>query len=125
MAAPRLAPSTVEGHAFRRPAITALDMYVGAVIGVGFAAIAAAAYAIVATPPPLNTLVFAALGLLAGMCAVKIPGVNARVSAADTFFIALCRDHGYPELTLYRGKDQYRAQDIAATLREVTGLPLE
>src|SRR5262249_38652176 len=43
----------------------------------------------------------------------------------DTFFIALCKDHGYPELTLYRGKDEYKAQEIAATVREVTGLPLE
>jgi putative nucleotidyltransferase with HDIG domain len=42
----------------------------------------------VVTPPPLNTLVFAALGLIAGAAAVKIPGVNALVSASDTFFIA-------------------------------------
>ena len=75
-------------HSTRRPAITALDIHVGAVICFGFAAIAAAVYAMVMAPPPLNTLVFAGLGLVAGLCAVKIPGVNARVSASDTFFIA-------------------------------------
>jgi len=75
-------------HSSRRPAITALDIHVGAVICFGFAAIAAAVYAMVVAPPPVNTLVFAGLGLVAGLCAVKIPGVNARVSASDTFFIA-------------------------------------
>src|SRR5258705_1837983 len=73
---------------FRRPAITALDIHVGAVIVFGFAALAAAIYSMVVTPPPLSTLVFAALGVVAGACAVKIPGVNALVSASDTFFIA-------------------------------------
>src|SRR5215216_235415 len=72
----------------RRPAITALDIHVGAVIVFGFAGIALAVYSLVTMPPAPNTLVFAALGLLAGLCAVKIPGVNARVSASDTFFIA-------------------------------------
>src|SRR6185503_13066172 len=71
----------------RRPGITALDIHVGAVILFGFGAIALAIYTMVVTPPPLNTLVFAALGLIAGACAVKIPGVNALVSASDTFFI--------------------------------------
>ena len=72
----------------RRPAITALDVHVGAVIVCGFGAIAAAVYPLVSAPPALTTLVFAALGVIAGLCAVKIPGVNARVSASDTFFIA-------------------------------------
>jgi len=72
----------------RRPGITALDIHVGAVILFGFGAIALAIYTMVVTPPPLNTLVFAGLGLIAGACAVKIPGVNALVSASDTFFIA-------------------------------------
>jgi putative nucleotidyltransferase with HDIG domain len=58
------------------------------VIVIGFIAIIFAIYTMVVTPPPLNTLVFAALGLVAGACAVKIPGVNALVSASDTFFIA-------------------------------------
>src|SRR5882672_6531263 len=88
MAKPQLAPSIGDGQSDWRPAITALDIHVGAVIVFGFAAIAAACYSMVVTPPPLSTLVFAALGLVAGICAVKIPGVNALVSASDTFFIA-------------------------------------
>jgi putative nucleotidyltransferase with HDIG domain len=72
----------------RRPAGNGLDIHVGAVIAFGFVAIAFAVYTMVMTPPPMNTLVFAGLGLLAGVCAVKIPGVNALVSASDTFFIA-------------------------------------
>ncbi|HEY3161232.1 MAG TPA: hypothetical protein VGJ78_19840, partial [Vicinamibacterales bacterium] len=54
----------------------------------GFGSIGLALYSMIVTPPPLNTLVFAGLGLIAGACAVKIPGVNALVSASDTFFIA-------------------------------------
>ncbi|HEY3093026.1 MAG TPA: HD domain-containing phosphohydrolase [Vicinamibacterales bacterium] len=57
-------------------------------IAFGFGAVALAFYSMIVTPPPLNTLVFAGLGLIAGACAVKIPGVNALVSASDTFFIA-------------------------------------
>ncbi len=88
MANPQLVPSTGKGQLSRRPGITALDIHVGAVIVFGFGAIALAVYTMVVTPPPLNTLVFAGLGLIAGACAVKIPGVNALVSASDTFFIA-------------------------------------
>ena len=45
----------------------------------------------VVMPPPMNTLVFAALGLVAGACAVKIPGVNALVSASE-----VRRQRGWP-----------------------------
>ncbi len=54
----------------------------------GVAAIATSVHGMVITPPPLNALLFAAFGLLAGASAVKIPGVSALVSASDTFFIA-------------------------------------
>jgi putative nucleotidyltransferase with HDIG domain len=72
----------------RRPVGNGLDIHVGAVIVFGFVAIVWAVFSMVVTPPPTNTLVLAALGLVAGACAVKIPGVNALVSASDTFFIA-------------------------------------
>jgi putative nucleotidyltransferase with HDIG domain len=75
-------------HPDRRPAGNGLDIHVGAVIVSGFLAIAYAIYSMVVAPPPTSTLVFAALGLVAGICAVKIPGVNALISASDTFFIA-------------------------------------
>src|SRR3954469_4893323 len=72
----------------RRPANHGLDVHVGAVIVLGGLAIATSLHAIATTPPPLNALLFAALGLVAGACAVKIPGLSALVSASDTFFIA-------------------------------------
>ena len=75
-------------HPNRRPAGNGLDIHVGVVIVFGSVAIALAIYSMVMTPPPMNTLVFAGLGLVAGACAVKIPGVNALISASDTFFIA-------------------------------------
>ena len=74
-------------QAIRRPAGSGLDIHVGAVIVSGLVGIVYAIYTMLVTPPPMNTLVFAALGLVAGACAVKIPGVNALVSASDTFFI--------------------------------------
>src|SRR4051812_48865296 len=73
---------------FRRPAVTALDIHVGAVIVFGAAAIVSSLHAMATHPPPLNALLFAGLGLVAGACAVKIPGLSALVSASDTFFIA-------------------------------------
>ena len=44
---------------------------------------------------------------------------------SDTYYVALCKNHGYPELTLYRGWNQGRAKEIAATLHDVAGLPYE
>ena len=72
----------------RRPAVSGLDIHVGAVIVFGSAAIVTSLHAMATSPLPMNALLFAALGLVAGACAVKIPGVAALVSASDTFFIA-------------------------------------
>ena len=41
----------------------------------------------------------------------------------DNYFVVLCRDHGYPAVTLYRGWNETHAQDMAKTICEVTGLP--
>ena len=72
----------------RRPAIRGLDIHVGAVIVLGMVVIATSLHAIITNPPPLNALLLAALGVVAGACAVKIPGLSVLVSASDTFFIA-------------------------------------
>src|SRR5207244_4222623 len=72
----------------RRPAIRGLDIQVGAVIVLGMVVIASSLHAIITNPPPLNALLLAALGVVAGACAVKIPGLSVLVSASDTFFIA-------------------------------------
>jgi GAF domain-containing protein len=55
----------------RRPAGNGLVIHVGAVIAFTVIAIVCALYTMVVTLPPINTLVFAVLGLGAGACAVK------------------------------------------------------
>jgi putative nucleotidyltransferase with HDIG domain len=69
---------------FRR----ALDLHVGAVILLGGLTIATSVTALALDPPPSEWVLFSLFGLVAGVCAVKIPGVNALVSASDTFFIS-------------------------------------
>lgn len=44
--------------------------------------------ALPSTAHPVEWLAFAALGILAGTAALKIPGVNALISVSDTFFMA-------------------------------------
>ena len=53
-----------------------------------------------------------------------IPGVLwwFYVINADQFDVALCKGHGFPALILYRGPSQVIAQEIAANVRDVTGL---
>jgi hypothetical protein len=45
------------------------------------------------------------------------------VMSRDTYFVALARDHGYPETVLYRGWNQSHMEEIAGAVREVAGLP--
>ena len=66
----------------------ALDLHIGSVILLGAVTIATSVSALVLDPPPTEWLLFSVLGLVAGVYAVKIPGVNALVSASDTFFIS-------------------------------------
>jgi hypothetical protein len=42
-----------------------------------------------------------------------------------SFFVALAKDHGFPEVILYRGWNEARMREIADTLHEVTGLPYD
>ncbi len=37
----------------------------------------------------------------------------------DSFYVALTRDHGFPERTMYRGWDEGQAEDMATALRTV------
>jgi hypothetical protein len=46
------------------------------------------------------------------------------VGSRDTYFLALCRDHGYPVVTLYRGWNREQMEDMAQTIGSVAGLPL-
>jgi hypothetical protein len=42
----------------------------------------------------------------------------------NTYFLALCRDHGYPVVTLYRGWNREHMEDMAETICSVADLPL-
>jgi len=42
-----------------------------------------------------------------------------------TYHVALARDHGYPEVYLYKGRDEALMNDIAATVRDAAGLHWE
>jgi putative nucleotidyltransferase with HDIG domain len=61
---------------------------VGSVIVVGAVAVGWSVVDLPSTPHPLQWLAFAALGIVAGVAALKIPGVNALISVSDTFFMA-------------------------------------
>jgi hypothetical protein len=43
----------------------------------------------------------------------------------DSYQVALARDHGYPEMVLYRGWSEAHMREIAQTLRDVAELPWE
>ena len=38
------------------------------------------------------------------------------VGSKDTYFVSLCRDHGYPVVTLYRGWNREQMEDMAETI---------
>jgi putative nucleotidyltransferase with HDIG domain len=65
-----------------------LILYVGTVIVLGAVAVGVSIVDLAFTPHPLQWLAFAALGIVAGTAALKIPGVNALISVSDTFFMA-------------------------------------
>jgi hypothetical protein len=55
--------------------------------------------------------------LLSGL----LPGVRwwRSVMQRDSYFVALTRDHGFPERTLYWGRDGGQAEEMAKTIRAV------
>ena len=67
--------------------IRPLDAYVALVTSVGLALVGWSATALPRTPHAFEWLLFGALALVAGRFALKIPGINARFSVSDTFFI--------------------------------------
>lgn len=46
------------------------------------------------------------------------------VIARTTYFVALCKDHGYPDTMLYRGWSPDLMREIAATIKDATELPM-
>ena len=65
-----------------------LQLYVGAIVALGGAAIAISIAQLASTPFVREWMLFTILGVLAGTYAVKVPGISARISVSDTFFLA-------------------------------------
>ena len=68
-----------------RPGFTA---YVASIVALGAVSIGVSLYQLPSTPRLLEWSLFALGGILTGACAVKVPGIQARISASDTFFLA-------------------------------------
>jgi hypothetical protein len=71
------------------------------------------------------------VGLLLGLGLYVVPvgvlfGVAWWVYARqkNTYYLSLCRDHGFPVVTLYRGWDQNKMDDMAETISKVARMPL-
>jgi len=45
------------------------------------------------------------------------------VISKSNFHVSLTQNHGFPEMTLYKGANEGRVKEIATTLQEVAGLP--
>ena len=45
------------------------------------------------------------------------------VISKSNFHVSLTQNHGFPEMTLYKGANESRVKEIATTLQEVAGLP--
>jgi putative nucleotidyltransferase with HDIG domain len=71
-----------------KPLPRRLRVYVGVVITLGAAAITTSIAQLPSTPFVRESTLFAVLGILAGTYAVKVPGLSARISVSDTFFLA-------------------------------------
>jgi putative nucleotidyltransferase with HDIG domain len=68
----------------RRASLTRLIAVVGVA---GFVALGHSLYVLPDTPHPIGWLIAGALALLAGTFAIKVPGVSANLSMADTFYV--------------------------------------
>jgi putative nucleotidyltransferase with HDIG domain len=64
-----------------------LNAYVVAVATIGVAIVGASAIGLLGTPHRMEWLLFGALALVAGRFTLQMPGIDARFSVSDTFFI--------------------------------------
>jgi putative nucleotidyltransferase with HDIG domain len=108
---------------------TPLQRYVASVIVAGGAAMAVSLAQLSQAPQPLEWVLFAVAGVLAGTYWVKIPGVDARISVSDTFFLALAILFGPAPATVGAGIDcavvsWRRRYSWERFLFNVTGPPL-
>ena len=70
------------------PPGTGVRSFVAIVGACGLAAVTASAWRLPHAPHPAEWMVFAALSMLAGRFAFKVPGINASLSVSDVFSIA-------------------------------------
>ena len=89
MAATHSAPHDERLPARPRAFSGALRLYLQAVVAVGAVILALSAVALPATPRPLEGLLFGVLAVIAGSFTIKVAGIEAWMSVADTFFITL------------------------------------
>ncbi len=71
-----------------KPLPLRLKLYVCVVVMLGAMAIAMSIAQLATTPFVREWVLFTVLGVLAGTYAVKVPGISARISVSDTFFLA-------------------------------------
>src|SRR5262249_25315368 len=45
------------------------------------------------------------------------------VIRTDRAYVGLCKDHGFTDTIIYRGSNAALAEEVAASVAEVTGLP--
>jgi putative nucleotidyltransferase with HDIG domain len=107
----------------------ALKRYVTAVGAGGGVAIAASLWQLPQTPRPLEWILFAAAGVLAGTYWIKIPGVEAQISVSDTFYLTLALLFGPAPATVAIAVDSAiiswrRNHAWSRLLFNVTGPPL-
>ena len=71
-----------------RQRVTALDVYIAAIVIAGVGVLGLAAWALPSTPNVRDWGVLAAVALIASRFPLRMPGRNARFSISDTFFMA-------------------------------------
>jgi len=71
-----------------KPLPLRLKLYVGVIVTLGAVAIAMSIAQLTTTPFVREWVLFTVIGVLAGTYAVKVPGISARISVSDTFFLA-------------------------------------
>jgi hypothetical protein len=61
------------------------------------------------------------------LCLFLVPGVLwwYYIIQKDIYYVALTKDHGFPDLRVYQGRSEEMMRDIAATLSKVAELPCE
>ncbi len=101
----------------RKPETVDLVQYEGILTG-QVHAVDIADYVVLASFACFAILAVFAAGVVAGLFAL-LPGIvwYFTVMQRDTFFVALTKDHGHPELLLFRSWSEPRAKEVATTLR--------